>query len=140
MRTAAVVAVMVIAAGVHAQSTEGTYFGDVRRYERIDLVRVGRAYAGALGSENGGVVESALAQAAMMKLVLPAADCHVVREMTRRIARTAGSQELRYKAHLTGMVLDEPEIFRGMHLEGYGAADELFGALASKLAKHYAEQ
>jgi cobalamin biosynthesis protein CobD/CbiB len=138
MRTAAAVAMMLIATGLYAQDAGRPYFGSVSRYEGMDAIRAGQAYAAAMASGNPGVVESALAHTLMMTLAGPAADTRRLRETVGTVARTAGSRELRYKAYLTGMALDKPELFREMRLEGYRTADELFGAVASRLAVHYA--
>jgi len=137
MKTAAVVAMMVIALQANAQAPEQPYFGASARYERLGTGG-GRIYLAALASENDGVVESALAHVAMMKLVRPDAGCPALREAVERTARTADTQELQYKAYLTLRVLDDPGLFKGLERGGYAAADEFFGAAASRLAMHYA--
>ena len=138
MKAAAVVAMMMVTVTVQAQNVSAAYFGDPGRYEQIGTRKMERAYRVALKSENEGVVESALAHVAMMKLLLPAANHDAVKEQVVRVARSAAAPELRYKAHLTCMVLDRPEMFREMPRKGYATADELFGSVASTLAMYYA--
>jgi len=138
MKAAAVVAMMMVAVTVQAQNVSTAYFGDPCRYEQIGMRKMERAYIAPLMSENEGVVESALAHVAMMKLLLPAANHDAVKEHVVRVARSAAAPELRYKAYLTGMVLDKPEMFREMPRQGYATADQLFGAVASTLAMYYA--
>jgi hypothetical protein len=138
MKTAAVIAIMLIGFQAEAQTAEQAYFGNPARYENIGRAGAGRAYLAALASGNDGVVESALAHVAMMKLVCPDAGCPDVRETVERLTRTAGTQELQYKAYLTLGILDRPELFNGLERGRYGSADELFGAAASRLAVRYA--
>lgn len=137
---AAVIATMVLAATVSAQTTSVKYFADESRYSSPNALRAERGYTVCLGSENDGVVESALAHITMMKLMKTTDDNKAVRTKVTVLARTASSPELRYKAFLTKSVLENPEMFKSMATTAYASPDELFGAVASRMSGYYAEK
>ncbi len=139
MRTyAAVVAMMMLAAAVSAQTTNVKYFADESLYGSLNVTRAERGYLTCLNIGNDGVVESALAQIAMMKLMKATDGSEAMRTKVAAIARTAASQELRYKAFLTKTVLEDPGMFDTIARTGYESADELFGAIASRMSEYYA--
>lgn len=135
---AAVVAIMMLAATGSAQTTTAKYFADESLYRSLNAARVEQGYLACLTMANDGVVESALAQIAMMKLMKVVDGSEAVRTRVAAIARTAASQELRYKAFLTKTVLEDPRMFDTIATTGYESADELFGAIASRMSECYA--
>jgi len=134
MKTTILAASLLVVLSVQAQPVDRPYFGDFRQYGQLSGVAAQQAFLAALHSENDGVLESALAHAAMVGLLRPSNDYGRVQQRVAAIARSAASPELRYKAYLTATVLEDPGIFRGLGSEGYTTADEFFGALASRLA------
>jgi hypothetical protein len=48
------------------------------------------------------------------------------------------TEEARYKAWVVRTLMEKPELFDGIAKAGYEEPDELFGALASKMAEYYA--
>lgn len=135
MKTAAVVAIVMIAATMSAQGAnpEQGYFANVARHNEISTINAGKRYLACLQSNNEGVVESALAHVAMMKLAVPGVKYDALKKKVSQIARNAATPELRYKAFLTANVLDQPEVFKSVIRESYSTPDELFATLASRL-------
>lgn len=138
----AVVAMMLMAAtataGDNANASNLSYFSDAATYKCINATKVINKYLSCLGSENEGVVESALAHVAMMKLMLPACDFRAVNAKVAEVSLKAASAETRYKAFLTKTVLEEPGMFVRIENARYNDADELLGALASKMSETFA--
>ena len=130
-------ALTILAATSYARSDEHGYFADPSGYRDASFARAERGYLACLATTNDGVIESALAHVAMMKLEVPDADYSLLESRVAGVARTAASPETRYKAFLTGMVLTSPDILKGFRT-GYDTADEFFGAIASRLGEYYA--
>jgi len=140
MRTyASILALVLITASTTLAGDKSVrYFSDAERYQHVNPVVLERDYISSLHSMNDGVVESALAHATMMKLVLPSRSNRALYERVIDIAKTATSPELRYKAFLSGMVLSNPEMFINTNIREFNSPDELFAALASRLSEYYA--
>ena len=133
----AVVAAMLVAASVNAQSlNEGSYFE--KPSTNIDASRIANIYTGNLSSSNQGVIESSLAHLAMMKLMIPASDLSAAQEVVAGMASNYSSPETRYKAFLASSVISQPNMFVGMENQKYGNADEFFGEIAATMARTYA--
>ena len=132
------VALMTLAAASTARSNEPGYFSSTASYSHTNIAKAERGYMACLATANDGVVESALAHVAMMKLAMPDGDYRTLESRVAEVARTAASPETRYKAFLTEMVLKDAKIFEGVATSGYESADGLFGALASRLGEYYA--
>ena len=92
----------------------------------------------ALSSTNSGVVESALAHVAMVKLTMPDCEMKSVKAGVTAIERKGATEELRYKAWVVRTLIDNPNLFAGTAKAGYEGPDALFAALASRLAEYYA--
>ena len=103
MKSAVVVAIVMIAATMSAQgaNTEQGYFANVARHNDVSAINAGQRYLSCLQSNNEGVVESALAHVAMMKLAVPGGKYDALKTKVSQIARRAATPELRYKAFLT---------------------------------------
>jgi len=125
-------ALMLLATTV-AYSHNGGYFSEPARYGDAERSKAERGYLHCLEATNDGVVESALAHVAMMKLAVPAGGLEMIESRVREISRTSPSPELRYKAFLTDMVLTHPETFAALVTTGFETPDALFGALAGRL-------
>ena len=135
MKSAVVVAIVMIAATMSAQGANPGqgYFANVARHNEVSAINAGQRYLSCLQSNNEGVIESALAHVAMMKLVVPGGKYDALKTKVSQIARRAATAELRYKAFLTAKVLEQPEIFKSVVRESYSTPDELFATLASRL-------
>ncbi len=140
MKTAATVltSLLIAATAVYAQvdATDPSVFADLKHYSNVNTTKATQNYLGCLRSSNEGVIESALAQVAMMKLAVPEGNFRDLEARVAEIARASSAPELRYKAYLVATVLAQPEIFKGSAYGEYGDTDGLFGALASRLCAY----
>ncbi len=128
--------VMMIASA--ASATEKNYFSDSATYACLGATKAAKSYISALSSTNTGVVESALAHAAMITLTMPACDMTSVRGSVTAIETKGGTEEVRYKAWVVGTLMDNPKLFVGIAKAGYEEPDALFAALAGRMAEYYA--
>jgi hypothetical protein len=136
MKTAAVVVMVMLATTGKAQLTsERAYFAKGGDSRSINAAKTEQSYLSCLRTGNDGVIESALAHVAMIKLVIPWNESKATMEKVGEIARTATSPEIRYKAFLTKAVLEDPRMFSGIASSGCNTPDELFSLLASRLAR-----
>lgn len=128
----------VLTASVCAQPAKNlnsadSYFSDIVSIQTANLGRAERNYAACLGSDNEGVVESALSQVAMMKLMYPVKEFRKLEVAVAEVASENASSEIRYKAFLVGVLLSNPKQFASEARTNYYGPDELFGALASRI-------
>ena len=130
-----VAALMMLAAVAYSQNDETGYFAHPASYSHATAPKAERNYLACLSSTNDGVIESALAQVAMMKLMLPEGNYASLTSRVANLSRTAASPELRYKAFLTESVLANPNAFITLARAGYATPDEFFGAVASRLGE-----
>lgn len=127
--------IAVLTAGAYSQSVrdpEKSYFS---KAPITDLVKIDKLYAAALRSENIGVIESALAHVAMMRLMNPEEEFTKARVQVELIASTNPSQEVRYKAYLVGTVIKNPGLFAEATDAEFASPDELFAVLASRMQR-----
>ena len=138
MKITAVV-MMILATTAYSQNrasdNELTYFPSAPKYQCMDFQKASAQYLTALSSENAGVVESALAHVAMMKVMLPACNFKQLKAKVEEMAISAGSIETRYKAFLVKSVLDEPEMFNRIAYARYDSAEEWLGAISSRMGQ-----
>lgn len=141
MRTLAVVAIGLLAgAAVAAGQTvrddatlARSYFASVTRYEAVDLDKLQDNILANLGSENYGVVESALAHAAHLRLARPGIDMSQIREAVVILASEGPTAAIRYKAHLVSQVCRDPARFSTALQASFTSGDEFFANLGSRL-------
>ncbi len=115
------------------QSGTDGYFCRAESYKTIDLSKANRNYARCLRSDNDGIVESALAHVAYMRLVLPGADLRDVRKTVESIANSDRTPVVRYKAYLASMVFVSPDLFRQAPDIPFANGDEFFAAVDYRL-------
>ncbi|MBI5472479.1 MAG: hypothetical protein HY961_09060 [Ignavibacteriae bacterium] len=136
MKIAAVVMLLVATTGFAQDvNKEYPYFPTAAQYRCADLQRVSVQYLAALSSENQGVVESALAHVAMMKVMLPTCNLKRLKSKVDEMATGASSLEVRYKAFLVKAVFEEPEMFDEIAYARYDNADQWLGAIASRMSQ-----
>ena len=109
------------------------YFSNLRTYQTVDLSRARKNYIACLATDNEGVVQSALAQVAMMKLFLPGVNFEDLHAAVNSLAVCGKSAETRYEAYLTGLVFDSPGMFRQEATTSYRDSDQLFIALSARV-------
>jgi len=141
MKTFTVVAIGLLAGGsvaagqsVRVDATPArSYFASVSRYEAVDLDKLQDNILINLASENYGVVESALAHAAHLRLARPDIDMSDIQEAVIALASEGPTAALRYKAHLVSQVCFDPARF-GTALQGtFTNGDAFFAVLGSRL-------
>jgi hypothetical protein len=122
-------AVLAVSTGANAQS----YFSDVVAIQTTNLSTAEKQYAACLRMENDGVVESALAHVAMLKLMYPVKELATVAREVRNLMKNNASAEIRYKAYVVNHLISNPKLFASEARTTYESPDELFGALAARL-------
>ncbi len=139
MRTIAAVTIAMMITSTAAASGRRC-FSDSAAYAGIGAAKVAAAYTTALASTNRGIVESALAHVAMIALTIPDADMSSAKARVAEIEAKGGTEEVRYKAWVVRMSMENPNLFTGMARTGYEDPDALFAAMASRLAEYYADR
>jgi hypothetical protein len=137
MRTIAAVTVAMMIASA-ASASERNYFSDSATFACIGATKAAVSYLSALSSTNNGVVESALAHVAIIKLTMPDCEMGSIRARVTAIESRGVTKEVRYKAWVVRTLMDNPELFSGIAKAGYNDPDALFAALASKMAEYHA--
>jgi hypothetical protein len=137
MRTLATVTIAMMIASA-ASAAERSYFSDSATYACVGATKAGESYMSALSSTNTGVVESALAHVAMIKLTMPDCEMRSVKASVTAIESKGTTEEVRYKAWVVRTLMDNPDLFVGIAKAGYEEPDALFAALASTMAEYYA--
>lgn len=128
---ASVLMLVGIAAGADAQS----YFSSTPLRGDAQKARAVQNYLACLSSANEGTVESALAHIAALKLGNPSVDFSAFVETVSRLSREGSTPLIRYKAYLTGEVLENVELFSDESRRTYDEADEMYLAVSSRLSK-----
>jgi len=138
--TAVVGTLLIAGAAVSAQAqsialneASRTYLSVVRSYTPAHIQRAVKNYAGCLESTNIGVVESALAHVARMKLIFPATESKELAKRIEFLTVNGQTPAIRYKAYLTLMVFDSPEIFGQVGQKEFQEDEEVFTTLAMRL-------
>jgi hypothetical protein len=137
MRTLAAVTIAMMIASA-ASASEHHYFSDSATYSCLGSTKAAESYLSALSSTNRGVVESALAHVAMIKLIMPDCEMRSVKASVTAIESNGVTEEVRYKAWIVRTLMDNPELFVGIAKSGYEEPDALFAALARTMAEYYA--
>ena len=102
-------------------------------YEKCDITRYERRFLIALGHEIDGVVESAIREVTLVKMVRPGSESDAIREKLESLAVSGRTPAIRVKALLGAMVYENPEWFREEGRVEYGTDDEVFGAILTRL-------
>jgi hypothetical protein len=121
------------APATQAQDKEENYFSDPAIYQNANIPAALKAFEGCLTIENEGVQQSAMAQLAMLKLMIPAVDAETIVHRLEGLSTTAPTPGTRYKAYITSQVYRNPELFARERSAKYNDGEELFNALAVRL-------
>jgi hypothetical protein len=109
-------------------------FADLMSYQTCDVQRYGKNYLGSLEySGCNEIVECGLAQVAMLKLAQPNCKNNPIKNKVDELAIHGDTPAIRYKAYLTSMVFEHPELFVYEKYGSYNDGNELFTALAQRL-------
>ncbi|MBI5472701.1 MAG: hypothetical protein HY961_10195 [Ignavibacteriae bacterium] len=109
-------------------------FCSLESYAAFNLKKYEKNFLGSLEYPANEIVEAGLAQIAMLKLAQPQTPCNKLKRKIDDLALNGATATVRYKAYLTNMVFEHPELFEsekyGLYLEG----DDLFRALSERLS------
>lgn len=112
---------------------EKRYFSSLESHQKADLNTLRKNYKASLGSENDGVIESAIAHVVRMKMYLQAEDFSDLKGTIDWLAVSGRTPAIRYKAYLASLVLDNPGWFKEECCTEYAGTEEMFTALAKRL-------
>jgi hypothetical protein len=110
------------------------YFSDAQRHRSVDLAPVAQRYIECLSSENEGVVNSALAHATWMKLMVPERSFTDLQARINALAAMGSTSEIRYRAYLASMVYDRPALFKGEEAKEFQDGDDMFTSVSQRLS------
>ncbi len=111
-------------------------FADLKSYQECDLSRYEKNFLSSLDyRECNEIVECGLAQVAMLRLAQPNAKCKLLQMKVDELTIHGETPSIRYRAYLTSMVFEHPELFVYEKYGSYNDGDELFAALAQRLQK-----
>jgi hypothetical protein len=100
---------------------------------RADLQNIEKRYMECLTCGNNGVVESALAHIALVKMYRPDAEIPALQARVRSLAVAGCTPVIRYKAQLVSLLFDYPSVFAGARVPGYSSSEEMFASLAQRM-------
>ena len=106
-------------------------------YRQFDIDRWERGYVLCLESPVNGVVESALRQVTLMKLAQPDAACSAITKKVDYLVLWGNTPAIRYKATLARHVFENPRLFSHEAMQEYRIDEEVFSAIARRLALSY---
>lgn len=132
--TFVVAALLSVAAAAPAQSTaDRPYFPAAEKYQNLDVRSLERSFVSALGSTNDGVVESAIAHVARLKMQVPSASMERVKAALGCLSVNGRTAGIRYRAYLAGLVFDDPGLFAKDAMQNFAGSEEFFTALSGRL-------
>ena len=135
MKTRTLIVAGMMLAGITVGSNAQSYFSSTPINGSAQKARIVRNYLACLASDNEGTVESALAHIAALKLNNPRVDLSGFDDAVTRVSREGSTPLIRYKAYLTGEVLDNVTLFGDESRKAYTEADEMFLAVSSRLSR-----
>ncbi len=109
------------------------FFSGLEAHKKVNLVAARRAYRASLESGNDGVVETALAHIARMRMYMQADDFSDIKPAVDWLAVSSKTPAIRYKAYLTALVIENPKWFQEECCKEYVGSEEMFTALAERL-------
>ena len=112
---------------------QSTYFSSRERHHSANLDKAAQRYVECLESCNTGVVESALAQAVLMKLYVPEKEFDGLRGKIGSLSVNGCNPAIRYKAYLASLVYDDPELFTKEQGQSFSDAEALFSSVSNRL-------
>ena len=102
-------------------------------YKPMSAARMEYCYKGSLAFPVDGVVESALREIALFKLVHPDAQSRPLYEQVAVLAQEGRSPAIRYKAALVKLVFEHPGLFGADMQRDYLNDEQLFTAISDRL-------
>jgi hypothetical protein len=111
------------------------YYPELQNYSATQKDRLDKAYANALKYSNEGVVRTALAIAAILKMDLPAEEFPGIRKEVQYLTAHGATPMIRYRACLVEAVFYGPEMFKEVPVRQYSDPDAFFNAFVERMAK-----
>ena len=102
-------------------------------YQTCDLARYEKWFLVSLNHEIDGVVESAIREVTLVKMVQPGSASDAIRVKLESLAASGRTPAIRVKALLGSMVYENPDWFREEGGTEYTTDDEVFGAILTRL-------
>lgn len=116
-------------------------FADLKSYQEVNLEKYGKNFLGSLNySSCNDIIESGLAQVCMWKLAQPNSQQATLKNKIDDLAIRGDTPAIRYKAYLTSMVFEHPELFVFEKYGEYKDGNALFTALAQRLQEALASR
>lgn len=98
-------------------------------------------YINALNSDNEGLIASAIHKVVMLKIRRPATDTEQVKEKLSDLAIHGANYDIRYRAYLALIYLQDPETFSGAEelaeLLDYERPEEFFSYIDKRLRENF---
>ncbi len=141
--------VLLFAAGLLLSSAglanaQKSFADEAKRYklqEKPDAYWLGKVetikqnYGLCLETEVPGIVESALGAVAQLGLIMPETSFDGLKKGAERQSAIGSTPTIRFKAYLTSLILDNPQLFTKEREMRFDNADELFSAVTARLQK-----
>jgi hypothetical protein len=108
-------------------------FAPLSSYLAADFRRVEKHFVWTLGCPVDKVLESVIGEVARLKLAQPGCCSEMIQERLADLAVNGNTPCVRYKAALTSLLFDMPEIFVYEGPVEYATGEELFSAIARRL-------
>jgi hypothetical protein len=115
---------------------EVKYFSDLRYHQKANLEKAVDHFTECLKSSNEGVVESALAHIARMKLYLPERRFDSLAERICLLSTEGPTPRIRYEAYLVCSLFTTTALFSAESRMEFNDPGELFTALSRKLQEN----
>lgn len=133
MKASVAVALVALVVSLAGTSQAQSFFSSPDRYKTVDTDKLTRNYLRGLSCGNEGVIESAMAQAVMAKLMRPEEEFEPLQTKLEALSVSGPTQAIRYKAYLASTVFANPTMFTGERTTNYPDGEALFTALAMRL-------
>ena len=135
MKNRKLVVVAILLAGITSGTNAQSYFTSHPVEGPAHKAKIVQNYLACLSSVNEGTVESAMAQIAWLQLSNPNVDLAALKSQIDDLARKGSTPLIRYKAYLTGAVLDDVMLFQDVSRGSYNEPDEMYLAVSSRLSQ-----
>ena len=136
MKTYTMVAAGLLIASANALGQKSApCFASISSHSEAYVQNAAGNYTLLLTSLNDGVVESAIAHLTYLRMGSPESDLSEAREIITTLAETGRTPVIRYKARLSMMVFESPELFAAGVNASSSESDEFFNEIAAKVQK-----
>jgi hypothetical protein len=132
MKTKTLIAAAMILLSLQSAEAQ-KYFSDFRSHSHANLDRAAKYYLASLDAENEGVVESALAHIARMKMYFPEMAFEHIAAKVADLSVSGSTPRIRYQAYLVNAIFSTPSVFAEESRRDYESPEALFSAVAERL-------